>query len=1369
MAKESDPQKKESKKAQSMYWKSLLADCAPSSKIWLEGLDVSSLKTAHPHYRTMTLSIKSALQLAIKHFAAVEKLDVLTILQGAFGLLLNRYSSLPNIIYGSAIRDNKKTLAFYNPIIPIRSLVTPHKSVKQYLCELEKQLSDNHKHAHELLTEEYLHNINYLFLLPNRKIQQKNQLVSSNPTQFHLLFVLKQQKPLKFQVFYNETQFASNHVKNLLDHFQHILEEIVHSPAKKISELPMLTAAEYTQIIQDWSKPIAPLTAEQLQCAHIFFSTYATLAPDSLAVAYGPQSLRYGELEKLSTQLAHLLLSKNIRRGDTVAVLMERTPALLVTLLAIFKIGAIYVPVNPKYPDERIDFVLSDCRAKAVLVNNTNRLPEKFLSIAMIIDDFFSTLNAYPSTPVNISVSLEDIAYIIYTSGTTGIPKGVMLKQAGLTNLIHWYQTRFSVNATDRSSQFASQGFDTFFCETIPFLASGASIHIVDDSVKLTPAVLIPWLVENRITICDLPTAYAQILLTLPWPDTLSLHTLKIGGESVTHYPNQRFPFDIWNGYGPTESTVETSYMKFYQAYTLPADQPCKHMPPPIGKPITNTEIYVVDQYLQPVPVGVAGELLIGGMGLAAGYINRDDLTQEKFITHPFNPASKAKLYRTGDLGRWLTDGTLEYIGRIDNQIKIRGYRIELSEIETALAQYPDVSEVLVIAKSSGEHKSLLAYLVPNLDKIRIPYQEKCLLTLNEIKFIEIITEDISKAGVAITGLTEQLPYNKTLRLHFRLPGMNEAHWMTGELIWQQDQRAGIRFDPTTKQMSNLQKSIEYYLLNNNLMETLQGAAAKRNLRKALKNKLPDYMIPSVVSMLPKFPLTINGKIDVNALPAPNETDRYLERSYIEPQTVTERRIATIWEDLLKQKHVSLTDNFFDIGGNSLLVSHLTLRLLEVFNMSIPAKILFDLPFIAVLAEYIDSHGQHYTHQSAVQDEIKHDVILSDDIVPFKKSNPNLHNPRSILLTGAGGFLGIYMLRELLRHTDTKIYCLIRKGEFETAAKRLVDTINKFQLDDEISLANRRIVIITGDISFDKFGISSAQYASLAEKVDVIFHCGAQVNTMASYTTLRNSNVQGTLEIIKFATQTINKSIHYISTLSSAYLLNEDGNFIEEFPDKEDPNLVGGYAITKWVSERLLTEIKNRGLPVSIYRSGYIMGQSDTGIANLNDALLLLIKGCIQLGFAPTWDDIIAILPVDFVSKVIVLTALTYPHLSKVYHLDHPIGIMWTDLIAWLNHYGYHIQLCEHAEWQKHLMQIEEDNALYPFLPNYLAEKTHPKTPGTAMENSEAVLTHLELDYPDIDDQLLRIYMNYLLTIGFLPTPEASTLATKDSSYEPYP
>ncbi len=1364
--------KKSAKKTPAMtgYWKHVIENFSSHSKVWLEDFEIdrSSLKRKNIRtYHHEEIPIDSELAKILKKFVVKNKLTISTLIHGAWGLLLNRYSTADDIIYGMAcIAKNTKSkeLSILPPLLPVRSTIHEEETILNYLNNTEAKLIENNKHiktfGKETQSSAAFKNLfNYLLLYPSKKItsiQKENLNLSTlDPGIYPLVLIMQSESPLKLSILCNTKRFTQDSLVNLIEHYRVILKKIVSDPDQLVTHYSILTSEERQELLHEWNKlQYKRFSVKKNECVHNLFIQQARRTPDYIAITHNQTNMTYKELDEISNQIAHLLAQRKIRFGDTIAVLMERTPLLIATMLAIFKIGAVYVPINPKYSDENIKFIIEDSTTHLILVNNTQRIDKEFLYKTVIIDENLSVVKHLPKQlPIVKSDSNERHAYVIYTSGTTGEPKGVIINHSSLVNLSNWYKSCFDITSNDRASQFASQGFDTFFCETIPFLLNGANINIVDDHVKFSPALFMAWLVQEKITLCDLPTAYAQVLFNLSWPDQLSLRLIKLGGEMLAHYPAQIYPFDIWNVYGPAEATIETTFIKIYHANTPP--DATKHLPPPIGKALANSEVYVVDQHMEPVPIGNVGELLIGGANLSAGYLNRPQLTRDKFVRNIFSDDPDAKVYRTGDLVRWLKDGNLEFVGRIDHQIKLSGYRIELSEIETALNQYPDVNEVVVIAKElTNGAKTLIAYLVPNLDKIRIPYQERCLISIDKMHYLQALSEDISKSGIALTGATDELVKGQSVRLNLKLPGFNEALWLSGKVIWQREQRAGIQFEQTNKQQNLLQKSVEYYLSTHNLMETLQSAAAKRSLRSALKRKLPNYMIPTVFSTLTNLPLTFNGKIDWRLLPPPKDFERLLERSHAEPRNEIEKEIYAMWCDILNLDSVSITDNFFDIGGNSQRVAELSVRILQKFKLALPERIFFELPFIPIMAEYIESKGTHYTHKTSIQDEIARDAVLHDDVIPNKILSSSIYNPQGILLTGSAGFLGIYLLRELLANTDAKIYCLIRKGKFESIATRLITNIDRYELSDEISLANRRIVMIESDVGNDQFGIPVELYKSLAGKIDLIYHCSAQINTITSYTNLRTSNVQGTIEMIKFALQQYDKPIHYISTLSAANKIDDKNHLLEEFPDANASQLVGGYALSKWVSERLLTQLKNRGLPVSIYRSGHIWGQSDSGITNMNDSLLLLIKGCIQLGLAPNWHEQIRLLPVDFVSKAIINLSLQKPDKSNVYHIDHPNGIMWTDLIAWLNDYGYTIKLCSHKEWRQHLTKIGPENALFSFLPHYLSKITPPNAYKIEMNHTIAALKTAGISYPDLNDRLLRLYMKYLCEIGFLPTPE---------------
>lgn len=1326
-----------------------------SPKLWLENRDVNVSAERAPAEKRVVFNKKSLA--ALQKQLRVNHLTWEKLIHAAFGILLCRFSTSDYLVYGSGIAGKGKytKLSLASSIKPIKFEVNEETTTKKCLHQISSQLGKKPPSKKAITPED----CRYLLLI--RSAKPSSDML--NLSRFPLVLHTNKMKPTETSIVYNTAFFNKQAIDNLASHLVHFITVMLNGLKNKVIELPLLTPSEQKKILGHWQSPTYPFSIPTLDCCtHDLFAIQAEKNPTKTAVTQNGHDISYQELHYSSTMLAYQLIKKGIKTGDRVCVLMDRTPAWIMTIMAVFKTGATYVPINPKFPDERLEYVFGDSDPALIITDHDSQIPEAYKKRSITIRDIkhYSTNNNTNLEKHQITlpnVSLDDIAYIMYTSGTTGKPKGVLIRHRSLVNLTAWYMAAFKIKSNDRASQFGSQGFDAHLCEIVPFLSVGASIHIVDDNTKLTPSLFFEWLKREEITVCDLTTAYAQMLFPLTWPQKIKLRLMKIGGETLSRFPTHRLPFDIWNCYGPTETTVEATYYKLNNVNKFGA--------PPIGKPICRSSVYIVDKYLQPVPIGIAGEILICGDCVSPGYLNQPELTKARFIANPFMPDSKEKLYCTGDLARWTEDGEIDFIGRIDNQVKIRGYRIDLDGIENVLAKHTDVNECIVIANENiNKEKSLIAYVVPDLNKQRFLYQERCLFSFNNHQYFEALTDDISKGGIALSGITQPIKIGSSVRINVKLPGMTSSMIIGARIIWQHNSRCGFVFDVNDEQQNIISKSIDYHLSTHNVLELILSASAKRSLKQALKNELPEYMVPSIFVTLMNFPLTFSGKIDVKALPPPQEFEQLLQKDFVAPKTETEKKLTTIWKKLLNKEKISMTDNFFDLGGSSLTAAELSVNIMQQFKTTIPAKLLFDLSYIPILAEFIDTNGKKYNNQSVIQEEIERDARLPEHITPLKKLQADNTNPKHILLTGAGGFLGIYFLRQLLKDTNAKIYCLIRSNEFDTPAKRLLDTIQKFDLGNDITLNDRRIVTIRSDLSLDNFGLPPDQYLSLAEKVDLIFHCGAQVNIMASYNKLRGSNVLGTMGIIKFATTYVDKPIHYISTLSSAYRKDANGELTEVFPDNRYEDLFGGYAISKWVSERLLSEAKNRGLPVSIYRCGYITGETGKGVCNLNDALFMLMKGCIQLGFAPMMQEKITVLPVDFVSHAITNMSLAKPNGMNVYHIDHPTGIMWSDLVAWINDFGYDVKLIPIKQWQEKLVTIRQDNALFPFLPYYLAIPENPGSPDVSITRATKLLNSLNITYPDINDALLTIYFDYMQQMGFLPATNKRKITSNQTS-----
>ena len=440
--------------------------------------------------------------------------------------------------------------------------------------------------------------------------------------------------------------------------------------------------------------------------------TWSGENPNAAAVATATETLSYSELEAQSNALARHLQALGASPETLVAVVLDRSPEFAVAALACWKAGAAYLPIDPACPPERIRLILEDARAPVLIRSGLVSQIELSQESAKQVDisDRHSLLRAYSSAPLPPLNHPSQLAYVIYTSGSTGRPKGVEITHGNLLNLVHWHQSAFAVSSSDRATMLASTGFDAAVWEMWPYLSAGASLYAPPETTRVSPRSLRDWMLAQRITVSFVPTPLAQRLIFLEWPTETSLRFLLTGADVLQQYPPAGLPFTLVNNYGPTECTVVA-----LSGTVTPHQRPAAL--PPVGRPISNTRILLLDEDLQEVFPGSIGELHIAGAGVGRGYVNDPELTLEKFIPDPFDRKSGARLYKTGDLARALPDGNFEFLGRTDDQIKIRGYRIEPNEVCSALCKHDAVqSSIVVPRKDASGGNSLAAYLVLKKD-----------------------------------------------------------------------------------------------------------------------------------------------------------------------------------------------------------------------------------------------------------------------------------------------------------------------------------------------------------------------------------------------------------------------------------------------------------------------------------------------------------------------------------------------------------------------------------------------------------------------------------------------------------------------------
>ncbi|MDZ8235946.1 MAG: amino acid adenylation domain-containing protein [Nostoc sp. ChiQUE01a] len=519
---------------------------------------------------------------------------------------------------------------------------------------------------------------------------------------------------LRGVIIYNTDVFEQATISRMLEHFKTLLSAIVANPEKRIANLPLLSEAQLHQVLLEWNNTQADYP--QNKCIHQLFEEKVQQYPDSIAVNFANEQLTYQELNTCSNKLAHHLQKIGVGSEVLVGICISQSIEMIIGLLGILKAGGAYVPLDPGYPEERLNFMLEDAQV-SVLLTQENLLKhfEGFSNPIISIDKDWKIITQEKEDNLKSDLNSDNLAYIIYTSGSTGKPKGVAVPHKAVNRLV--CNTNYiKLSPSDKIAQASNASFDAATFEIWGALLNGAQLVMISKDVTISPHELALQLREKSINVLFLTTAlFQQIIRDVPQ----AFATLKyflFGGETVdTRWIKKILesgaPKHLIHVYGPTENTTFSSY---YCVDELPSA-----ISLPIGRPITNTQIYILDTYLQPVPIGVTGELYIGGEGLAREYLNRTELTAKNFITHPFSKKPQARLYKTGDLARYLPDGNIEFLGRIDNQVKIRGFRIELSEIEAVLSQHPAVKETIVIAgEDVPDDKYLVAYIVPKQERI---------------------------------------------------------------------------------------------------------------------------------------------------------------------------------------------------------------------------------------------------------------------------------------------------------------------------------------------------------------------------------------------------------------------------------------------------------------------------------------------------------------------------------------------------------------------------------------------------------------------------------------------------------------------------
>ncbi|HET8840935.1 MAG TPA: amino acid adenylation domain-containing protein, partial [Ktedonobacteraceae bacterium] len=695
-------------------------DLTSDEAFWSKTLDGFSTPTSFPveaglrdsadpasSHQESNLRLSAVLTQDVRQYADRHQISLNMLCQGAWAFVLSRYSGQEDIVFGTVrscrrgtIPEAEAMVGLFLNTLPVRVQLSGGATVLPWLKALHAQGQALRDHQFAALSQVQQWSqlpggvplFESVFIFEHRTLHSTLQAYGGPWCKRDFALLRKPSYPLAIYVFdepemlvtgiYDQRLFSRSMISHILNHFQDVLAAIVAGDeAIHLDDLPAVSEEERQLLLSTWNATQQDYPRNC--CIHQLVEEQAARFPTAVAIQTASLSMTYEQLNAQANRLAHLLRSLGVGPNMCVAVCLPRSSETIVSQLGILKAGGAFLMLDPDFPQERLAFLIKDARIDVVLTQQTYapRLLAGNKTRIIIPDAPVDFLQEWsPENPVNRTTS-DSLAYIIYTSGSTGVPKGVQIQHRGLVNFAAWYSSTFHIQPEDHCTHLAALTFDASVLEIWPCLLAGASLHLLPDEIRIQPRVLIDWFVEHAITISFLPTPLGEAVLQQSWPTSAALRVLTIGGDQLMRSPDPGIPFKVYNLYGPTESSIVATW-----TLVEPASE---EQIPSIGRPIANTKIYLLDQQLAPVPIGATGELFIGGDGLALGYLNRPDLTAACFIQDPFEQRPDARVYRSGDLARYRTDGSLEYIGRIDSQVKIRGIRIELREIESILLQHP--------------------------------------------------------------------------------------------------------------------------------------------------------------------------------------------------------------------------------------------------------------------------------------------------------------------------------------------------------------------------------------------------------------------------------------------------------------------------------------------------------------------------------------------------------------------------------------------------------------------------------------------------------------------------------------------------------
>ena len=993
---------------------------------------------------------------------------------------------------------------------------------------------------------------------------------------------------------YDDSKYSEALMQAFADAMECVVRGLLQH--EKLSEVPFVDGDRLKELdsFNHFSQEV-----DTTQTIVSLFREQARKTPDAPAVCYEDFRCTYAEADALTDRIAAAIAARGLKNEDVVSVLIGRSQWMPLASLGILKAGCAYQPLDPSYPEERLNFMVADASARLVIAEK-ELLPvlKDYKGPVLTTDE----LESLPEGPVPEGPKPENLFILLYTSGSTGVPKGVMLEHHNLVNFCAWYRKYFDLNEHSRASAYASYGFDCCQMDMYPTLTTGACLYIIPEETRHDMSLLNSFLVNNGIT-HSFMTTQVGVMYARNYPKSPSLQHLTVAGEKLVSMDPPAYGFH--NGYGPTECTILCTIF----------DVKKREANIPIGHALDNTYMYVVDKDLRRVPVGADGELLITGDAcVGRGYLNRPEKTAEVFIENPFQKGMRA--YRSGDIVRWRTDGNIEYVGRNDGQVKIRGFRVETKEVEAVIREFPGVKDVTVQAfDASSGGKFIAAYVVSegNLDT----------------------------------------------------------------------------------------KALSAFILE----------------------RKPPYMVPASINSIDSIPLNVNQKVDRKALPAPvlSASD-----DYVEPATDTERTLCEVFAHVLDVEKVGALDNFFDMGGSSLMVTNVMVEA-EKRGLKFSYAEVFIFPTARALAAHLtgeavpDAAGE----TSAPAEDVAHydyaaiDQLLAANTLESLAAGKTQKLGKNILLTGATGFLGIHLLRAMIDLTpkSTVIWCLLRgKGPNLTAEQRLAGMLIYYFEQKYRKLIGTRIRVIEGDITKpDSFEALKATGTSF----DLVINCAANVKHFSKGNDIEEINYIGVKNLVDFC-ENIGARFIQVSTESiSGMTLDGQPKLFTEQQLWIGQNTDNQYIHSKFLAERHILEHVAAGkLRAKIMRAGNLSPRSEDGEfqANFNaNTTMGRLKAYRMLGAFPypLLDMKMEFSPIDETAQAILLLATT-PDANCVFHVSNDHLLPMDDILSRIRQSdGSPIEYVELPEFAARMEAAKEDPEKAKVLSSIIAYASSPDGPHT--------------------------------------------------------